>query len=75
MSKRAKQQRESMKSTQPDDEIIKLDHWEPDYEERCEVCGHSPCVTGVKDGRVVYQAHMCGACTWGEAACLDPANW
>ncbi len=41
----------------------------------CRVCGETPCLTGVCDGRVVHETHLCGACTWGEADCIDPANW
>jgi hypothetical protein len=54
---------------------IHIDKFVPDYKHCCEVCGQKPVVTGVKDGKVVYQGEMCGVCTWGESACLDPANW
>ncbi|MFC0694688.1 hypothetical protein [Paraburkholderia humisilvae] len=52
-----------------------VDEWVPNYGRQCEVCGETPCVSGVRDGKVVYDGSMCGACTWGEDACLDPANW
>lgn len=48
----------------------------PDYKHECDHCGQKPVVTGVNDkGVVVYEADMCGACTWGESALLDPDNW
>ena len=52
-----------------------IDSWEPDYEHSCENCGQSPVVLGVTGGKVVYQGDLCGPCTWGEAACLDPEVW
>jgi len=52
-----------------------LDSYEPDYGTKCEVCGQTPCVTGVKNGKVLVATGMCGPCTWGESACLDPAVW
>ena len=54
---------------------IVIDEWKPDYKRRCEVCGQKPVVTGVTGGKVVYQGTMCGVCSWGEAACLDPEEW
>jgi hypothetical protein len=54
---------------------VQIDSYEPNYGRQCEVCGESPTVTGVFQGRVVYDGSMCGVCTWGEAACRDPANW
>lgn len=56
-------------------DVIEIDRYKPDYKHACENCGQSPVVTGVKDGKVVYQGSMCGPCTWGEAACLDPEEW
>lgn len=48
----------------------------PDYENKCENCGQSPVVTGTdENGKVVYRSKMCGPCTFGEAAALDPDNW
>lgn len=37
-----------------------------DYESQCENCGQSP---------VVSLTGLCGPCTFGEAACIDPAEW
>jgi hypothetical protein len=37
-----------------------------DYEGHCENCGTSP---------VVSLTGLCGPCTFGEAACADPAEW
>jgi hypothetical protein len=75
-AKRAKYEASRVDGPEPaqaDDE--KIDAWVPDYGRSCEVCGQTPCVTGVRAGRVVYEGTMCGVCTWGEAACLDPARW
>lgn len=57
-------------------ETMYVYEWKPDYTHKCDVCGHSPVVTGVdEDGNVLVATDMCGACTWGEVKCLDPANW
>ncbi len=56
-------------------EVINIDSYEPDYTHTCEVCGANHVVTGVKDGKVVYQGEMCGVCTWGESAMRDPKEW
>jgi hypothetical protein len=56
-------------------DAVTIDSFEPDYCARCEVCDESPCVTGVKAGRVVYQSGMCGPCTFGTADAINPANW
>lgn len=56
-------------------EVMQVDAFEPDYTNRCVVCGGMPVVTAIKNGEVVYHGEMCGVCTWGEAAMLDPLNW
>ncbi len=56
-------------------EVTKVERWVPDYTCECSVCGQKPVVTGVKNDTVVYQGDMCGVCTWGEAAMLDPEAW
>ena len=56
-------------------EVISIDKYKPDYTQECEVCGAGHVVTGVKNGKVVYQGTMCGVCTWGEAAMRDPEEW
>jgi hypothetical protein len=71
MSKNSKQARKTVALVE--DTI--LDGYEPDYESRCQNCGASPTVMGMKDGKVVYAAGMCGPCTWGEIEAIDPANW
>ncbi|MBF3820792.1 hypothetical protein ISF98_05595 [Burkholderia pseudomallei] len=71
MSRNAKRLRETI----PVDEVMMVDSFEPDYESQCANCGESPTVLGIKDGKVVYASDMCGVCTWGEADCVDPANW
>jgi hypothetical protein len=75
MSKRAKKKHETPAA---DDAVVV--RYEPDWEKACENCGESPTVTGVAvdgpdRGKVVLDTGMCGMCTWGEAAALDPANW
>ncbi|MEX3818795.1 hypothetical protein [Paraburkholderia sp. BR14312] len=54
---------------------IVVDAWVPDYGRQCEVCGQTPCVTGLVDGQVVYEGSMCGACMWDDDAYADPVNW
>ncbi|CAJ2875640.1 Uncharacterised protein [Burkholderia pseudomallei] len=71
MSRNSKRLRETIAP----DEVVKVDTFEPDYESQCANCGESPTVLGVKDGKVVYAAGLCGVCAWGEADCIDPANW
>jgi hypothetical protein len=53
----------------------KLDEFKPDYAAACMRCGRSPCVTGLRDGKVVYAGRMCGVCLWGESELADPAQW
>ncbi|MGF6957964.1 hypothetical protein [Paraburkholderia youngii] len=57
------------------DDVTTLDSYQPDYGARCEVCGGSPCVTGISKGRAVYQSGMCGVCTFGTSTAIDPENW
>jgi hypothetical protein len=57
------------------DEFQKIDAWVPDWGRACEVCGNAPCVVGMYQSKVVFDGGMCGVCTWGEAACREPANW
>jgi hypothetical protein len=56
-------------------DVVTIDRFEPNYEGKCCNCGQSPTVNGVKGGEVVYEGEMCGPCTWGEAAMLDPDEW
>lgn len=56
-------------------EILEIDSYEPNYMGECCNCGQSPTVQGVKAGEVIYDSEMCGPCTFGEAACLDPQEW
>lgn len=71
MSKNSRQARETVTP----EEVTLLDHYEPDYESHCRNCGATPTVTGIKGGKLVYAAGMCGMCTWGESDAIDPANW
>ena len=57
------------------DPASELDSFEPDYKAKCVNCDQSPCVTGVKNGEVVYKSEMCGPCTFGTAAALDTDWW
>jgi len=51
-------------------------YYDPDYKRKCCSCSATPCVRIChEDGKVFYDGDMCGACTWGEAAAIDPANW
>ena len=54
---------------------IEIDGFEPDYCEKCTVCGASPTVSAVKGRAEVYSTEMCGPCTFGTAAALDPSTW
>lgn len=71
MSRNSKRQHETIAA----DVVAYVDAFEPDFESKCQNCGQSPTVLGVRHGKVIYASQMCGACTWGEAACIDPANW
>lgn len=72
MSKRSKAYNQTI-----GDELAEqpVDEWVPDYDHECKNCGETPVVTGVYRGAVVVATGMCGVCTWGEAACIDPAAW
>ena len=54
---------------------IQVDSYEPDYNSQCDCCGQTPCVTAVKDGEVIHETKMCGVCTFGTAAALNPDWW
>lgn len=54
---------------------VSVDEWVPDYDRRCEICGEAPCAKGLREGTVVYEPVMCGACLWRDAVCINPANW
>ncbi len=48
----------------------------PDYTSECCVCGATPTVLiETKEGKPVHHTEMCGVCTWGSAAFLDPSDW
>lgn len=71
MSRNSKRQHETIATG----EVTMVDTFEPDYEAKCINCGESPTVLGVKGGKVVFAPGLCGPCTWGDADCIDPANW
>lgn len=56
-------------------DIVIVDGYYPNYDGQCENCGQSPTVSATKDGKTVYQGTLCGPCTFGEAACIDPEEW
>lgn len=48
----------------------------PDYTAPCDVCGQTPTVRIVDtNGKQVGHTEMCGVCTYGESACIDPEEW
>lgn len=48
----------------------------PDYDKPCDNCGAVPTVTVVDENdNITHDFEMCGVCTFGEAAMLDPENW
>ena len=50
--------------------------FEPNYKRKCISCGRKPTIRIVPDdGSAKVNTDMCGACTWGEADCIDPDNW
>lgn len=52
------------------------DHYVPDYKQKCQNCGQTPVVTiQNSEGKVINDFNMCGPCTFGEAACIDPGEW
>lgn len=58
----------------PDSDVVA--RFEPDYTTECVNCGQTPTVTGVDaDGNVRVAFDMCGPCTFGTAAALDPDWW
>lgn len=75
MSSRSRKARAIPPAPDAADTETSIDAFAPDYGARCEVCDESPCVTGVRAGRVVYQSGMCGPCTFETADAIDPANW
>jgi hypothetical protein len=50
---------------------------DPHYGKKCIVCGQKPCVQlrGIDTDKIEYITDMCGPCTFGEADCIDPAEW
>lgn len=75
MSSRSRKARETFTPEQASYERVRLDSFVPDHGAHCEVCGKSPCVTGLQAGRVVYRSGMCGPHTFGTAAATEPENW
>jgi hypothetical protein len=73
-------------ATPNQDTVVFIDEWRPNYARKCEICDQTPCVQGWQlnvilnpetppQDKLAYDGTMCGVCTWGEAACLDPENW
>lgn len=51
------------------------DSYKPNYDVKCCVCGATPIVTVVRNGKVIHTTGMCGPCSWGEASTVDPDTW
>lgn len=49
--------------------------FKPNYDNECEACGNTPTVDIYVNGKLESTTSLCGVCTWGEAACVDPENW
>lgn len=46
------------------------------YKRSCDVCGQKPTVQLLNlDGSLYSNTDMCGACYYGESACIDPDEW
>jgi len=52
-----------------------MTEYQPNYDNECSVCGMDHTVTIVENERLVQDIDLCGVCTWGEAAMLDPDKW
>jgi len=52
-----------------------IDAFAPDYGRACEVCGSSPCVVGIREGRAVFDPGLCGVCCFGTSEATDPDAW
>lgn len=62
---------------QPEQKELKLgiQEFKPDWVAECCVCDQSPVVDVYEDGKLVYSTDMCGPCSFGEAAAIDPEEW
>lgn len=50
--------------------------FEENYEVTCVNCGQMPTVDiDAVSGKKVSISELCGACFFGEARCIDPAEW
>ncbi|MBU6232553.1 hypothetical protein KGP36_08055 [Patescibacteria group bacterium] len=47
----------------------------PNYRIKCQNCGQVPTVDVYVNGKLETRTELCGVCTWGEAACIDPEEW
>ena len=47
----------------------------PCHNAKCMNCSQSPTVQVFVGEKLEYDTELCGACTWGEADCIDPENW
>jgi hypothetical protein len=45
-----------------------VESWVPDASLQCAICGQTPCLIGMKDGKVVYEGSICGPCMWDGSA-------
>ena len=57
-------------------EEIKIDRYDPDYDNPCGNCGVVPTVLGLnKNGEIIYDSEVCGPCFFGEDETIDPETW
>lgn len=47
----------------------------PNLKRLCQNCGQLPTVDIYVGKELQNHTDLCGVCTWGEAACIDPENW
>lgn len=50
---------------------------DPHYGKKCIVCWQTPCVQFRRrdNDKLEVSYDMCGPCTFGEAACVNPEEW
>jgi hypothetical protein len=75
MAARNAKKRAKFAAPEPEPQADAIEKFVPNYGRQCEVCGQTPCVTGMRDGKVVYDGTKCGVCTWGDPALADAGRW
>jgi len=56
-------------------EVIELDEYVPNYQRRCIACEQRPVVDGLKNGKQIPLAGLCGPCTFGTSDAIYPDEW